>query len=102
MLGFARKNDAAVFRFPLRRLFFIPIHILYLTMIVVGTAREEYHTCYANEYPRIFQFQYGLFYMTYFLFLILHHKDYFLKWHDDIAQLDKMHPQYDVDSYETG
>ena len=40
--------------------------------------------------------------MTYFLFLILHHKDYFLKWHDDIAQLDKMHPQYDVDSYETG
>ena len=92
MLGFARKNDAAVFRFPLRRLIFIPIHILYLTMIVVGMAREEYHTCYDNGYPKIFQFQYGLFYMTYFLFLILHHKDYCLKWHDDIAQLNKMHP----------
>ena len=92
MLGFARKNDAAQFRIPLRRTVFVPLHCCYLTIIIVALVKQDYIGCESRPYPQLFDIQYGLFYATYFLFLFLHKNDYFLQWHPDIAQLDFLHP----------
>ena len=87
MLGFARKNDAAKFKYPIRLIAFIPIHVLYAASIVIGLTWTDMVICDGKTrqiYPRIFYFQYGLFYLTYILFLFLRCKGYFLEWHTDI------------------
>ena len=96
MVNFARNHDAAEFRIPLRSAVFLPIHGLYLSIILFASIKQEYIGCETRPYPRLFDVQYGLFYATYFLFLFLHRKDYFLKWHEDIAQLDYLHPEFEV------
>mmetsp|Transcript_19070 Transcript_19070/g.25815 ORF Transcript_19070/g.25815 Transcript_19070/m.25815 type:complete len:332 (+) Transcript_19070:91-1086(+) len=87
MLGFARKNDAAHHKFPMRAIF-IPIHVLYATVLVLGIANEDLGTCTEYTYPRIFAYQYCLFFVTYALCLFLYKKDFFLEWHESIKNVD--------------
>ena len=53
----------------------------------------------ARVYPRVFLFQYGLYYLTYAICIFLHCKGYFLEWHSDIAHLDpsKCDGDHDID-----
>jgi len=53
MIGFARKNDAAKAKFRIRFLF-IPIHILYAALLILGISNDDFGTCKLNTYPRIF------------------------------------------------
>ena len=87
MLGFARKNDAATSKVPIRRIF-IPVHFMYATLLVMGLANNELGTCVKRDYPKIFSYQYGLFFTTYLAFVILHKKGYFIQWHDSISHID--------------
>ena len=87
MLGFARRNDAAKTNVPIRRIF-IPIHILYATLLFWGICNEHMGECSARTYPNIFTYQYSLFFLTYIGFLYLHEKDYFMTWHESIADID--------------
>ena len=96
MLNFARKRDAAKFKYPqIRWLVFIPLHLTYAATIVVGIgAADDLVKCDAESrriYPRISYVQYSLFYFTYFLFIFLRCKGYFLEWHPDttIPNLDQ-------------
>ena len=90
MLSFIRYNDAARFKFRIRSFIFIPLHLLYAASILTGIFWEEMVICDMESdrvYPRIFYFQYGLFYFTYVVFLVLYCKGYYLEWHEDIKYL---------------
>lgn len=87
MLGFVRKNDAAKHKFPMRALF-IPIHLMYATVIVLGLSNDDVGTCSEHTYPHIFAVQYALFFVTYALCVFLYKKNYFLVWHESIADID--------------
>ena len=86
MLGFARKNDAAKSKVRIRMIF-IPIHLLYATLLLWGIFNESMGNCSARVYPKIFNYQYGLFYVTYFGFQILHRSGYFMEWHESIRDI---------------
>ena len=46
MLGFSIRNDAAKFKYPIRSLIFIPLHVLYaLSIILALAAREDTTAC---------------------------------------------------------
>ena len=90
MLAFARHNDAAKFKYPIHLFIFIPLHLLYIASILSGAFWTEMVICdYETNrvYPRIFFFQYALFYTTYIIFFVLHCKGYFLQWHPDTQVL---------------
>ena len=87
MLGFVRKNDAAKHSFPIRYIF-IPIHIMYATVLILGLINDNVGTCRKYTYPRIFAVQYTLFFSTYILCVFLYKKDYFLVWHESIRDID--------------
>ena len=88
MLGFARHNDAAKSKVPIRRIF-IPIHILYALMLLWGIVNAHMGECGARTYPNIFTYQYALFFSTYLGFLFLHSKDYFMEWHENIRDVNE-------------
>jgi len=73
MLGFVRKNDTAKHRFPLRALF-IPVHLLYALLLVLGIWNDNVGHCSEQTYPRIFAYQYSLFFLTYGLCVYLKKK----------------------------
>lgn len=87
MLGFARKNNAAVAKFRIRFVF-IPIHMIYASVLILGIVNEDLGMCHEKTYPRIFGFQYALFFTTYLLCLILYYTDYFLEWDESIKDID--------------
>lgn len=86
MIGFARRNDAAESKLPVR-LIFIPIHLLYCTLLLWGVFNEHMGECTDRTYPNIFTYQYAVFFMTYIGFLLLHSRNYFLVWHENIRDL---------------
>ena len=87
MMGFARRNDAASTNVRIRRIF-IPVHILYLTLLIWGVFNEHVANCTARTYPKIFTFQYGLFLLTYLGFLFLHSRNYYMDWHESIKDIN--------------
>ena len=87
MLGFARRNDAAKTKVPIRFVF-VPIHILYALLLLWGVCHEHMGECTARTYPNIFTYQYMLFFLTYAGFLFLHHNHYFMEWHENIRDAD--------------
>ena len=87
MLGFARNNDAATSNVKIRWIF-IPVHILYFTLLVLGASKDALGTCEERVYPKIFTYQYGLFFLTYIGFLVLHKKEYLMDWHESIRDID--------------
>ena len=89
MMGFARKNDAATSNVAIRT-FFIPLHILYAVLLLWGITHDAMGRCDENgrTYPRIFMIQYTLFFVTYAGFMYLHYMDYFMKWHENIKDID--------------
>jgi hypothetical protein len=70
MLGFVRKNGAASANVKIRAIF-IPVHILYLALLMLGLTKESLGTCSDRVYPRIFTYQYALFFLTFVGFLYL-------------------------------
>ena len=86
MRGFARRNDAATSKFQVR-IIFIPFHCLYATLLFWGIFNEHMGECTDRTYPRIFTYQYGIFFVTYIGFLFLHSRNYFLEWHQNIKDL---------------
>lgn len=88
MMGFARKNDAAKSKVPIRMIF-IPVHILYLILLIWGIMSERMGQCRNDHsYPTIFAVQYALFYLTYFGFVFMHHSGYFMEWHETVRHLN--------------
>ena len=87
MLGFARRNDAARSKVPIR-VAFVPIHILYCTLLLWGVLNEHMGECSDRTYPHIFTYQYALFFLTYAGFLFLHRHHYFMEWHESIRDVD--------------
>ena len=87
MLGFPMRNGAAVSHLPIRYIF-IPIHILFATLLLWGLFNDRFGQCPTSVYPMIFRYQYGLFYTVYFGFLVLHKYDYMLEWHPNIKDID--------------
>lgn len=87
MLGFARKNDAVISKAPIRRIF-IPIHMIYASLVIWAICNENMAHCSKRTYPKIFSYQYGLFFLTYFGFLFLHSKNYFMEWHESVKHID--------------
>ena len=86
MLSFARWNNAAKFKYPIHLFIFVPLHVLYLASILAGVFWSDMMVCDTKinrVYPRIFYYQYSLFYATYIIFVVLHRKGYFLEWHRD-------------------
>lgn len=80
MLGFARKNDAAISKVKIRMIF-IPLHLIYLSLLVWAIFDDSIAHCKnegANNYPLIFRFQYSVFFLTYIGFLLLHKNDYLM------------------------
>ncbi len=55
MLGFARNNDAATSNVKIRMIF-IPVHILYFTLLVLGATKDSLGTCENRIYPTIFTY----------------------------------------------
>lgn len=87
MLAFARRNDAAKSKVKIRAIF-IPIHILYATLLIWGCVNEFIGNCSARVYPHIFTYQYTVFYLTFIGFHVLHRTGYFMEWHESIKNLD--------------
>ena len=87
MLGFARRNDAAKSKVPIRRIF-IPIHICYATLLAWGIFNDHMGECSVSTYPLIFVYQYSLFFLTYLGFLFLHSHSYFMEWHENIKDVE--------------
>jgi len=87
MLGFARKNDAASSNVKIRWIF-IPVHFLYAGLLILGIGNDHMGQCTARVYPKIFSYQYALFFLTYIGFLFLRKNDYFMDWHESIRDMD--------------
>lgn len=87
MLGFPKRNDAAKSRFPIRAIF-IPTHILFAALLFWGVFNDTMGRCSTNLYPRIFAYQYSLFFIVYIAFFILHKFDYMMDWHPNIKDID--------------
>ena len=87
MMGFARRNDAASSNVRIRMIF-IPTHILFLALLIWGLCNDHVANCTARTYPKIFTYQYGLFLLTYVGFMFLHHKNFFMDWHESIRDID--------------
>lgn len=88
MMGFARKNDAAKSKVPIRMIF-LPVHILYFTLLIWGIFNERMGQCKPDRsYPPIFAIQYSLFFITYIGFVVMHKADYFMEWHESIRHID--------------
>ena len=87
MLGFARRNDAAKSKVPIR-VVFVPTHILYATLLFWGICNEHMGECNSRTYPNIFTYQYALFFLTYIGFLFLHKNHYFMEWDEKIRDMD--------------
>lgn len=71
MIGFARRNGAAECRVYIRAIF-IPVHILYATLLLWGICNEHMGECTSRTYPNIFTYQYSVFFLTYLGFLFMH------------------------------
>ena len=74
MVDFIRLNEVARFKFNVRQWIMWPLHLLYLIMIVLGLGvyNKDYAAfCEVDTYPRIFKYQYGVFFFTYLVFIFL-------------------------------
>ena len=90
MLGFARRNDAAISKIKIRMIF-VPLHMIYLSLLLWAVFDDEITHCRneeSNNYPLIFRFQYSVFFLTYIIFVFLHKNDYMMSWHESIKHID--------------
>ena len=80
MTNFIRWNGVVRFKCEIRAIL-VPIHILFLVMLLLGLFDRDFGAfCDKSIYPRIFVYQYCVFFFTYLVFLILHRCEYFVEW----------------------
>lgn len=79
MLTFATRHGAGKPKFNFRKLF-IPIHCLYLTMLILGYSPKYGAYCVTEPYPRIFFVQTAFFFCIFGLFRFMKSKDYYIDW----------------------
>ena len=82
MIGFTRRNDASQATFKIRFVF-VPIHLLFFSLILCGWLQPNSTFCSEHTFPHIFIWQYVLFIGCYILTLYFYKNDFFLKWHKD-------------------
>ena len=61
-------------------LFLKPVHLLYLIMLILGLVKDFGAYCEVDVYPKVFNYQYSIFFFTYLVFIFLHYNDYFIQW----------------------
>ena len=79
IMRFVRKNKAAKYKVKFRFLI-VPLHLLYLSMLLLGLNKNFGAYCAEDTYPHIFIYQYGIFFLTYLIYRYFHHKNYFIEW----------------------
>ena len=79
ILIFVRNNGAAEFTIN-HKWYLIPLNLLYFVMLLLGINKDFGAFCEKDTYPWIFTYQYGVFFLTYLIYLFVHSKNFFIKW----------------------
>jgi hypothetical protein len=79
MINFATRHGAGVPKFNFSFLF-IPIHTVFLLLLVLGYSRRYGAYCSPNPYPSIFFVHTLFFFSLYFLVRLMRKYNYFIKW----------------------
>lgn len=79
MLSFATRHGAGVPQVNFKYIF-TPIHLVFLTLLVLGFSPKYGAYCYPNPYPKIFFVQTAFFFSLYLGFRFMKKFNYFVAW----------------------
>lgn len=85
ILIFVRNNGAAEFTIN-HKWYLIPLNLLYFVMLLLGINKDFGAFCESYTYPWIFTYQYGVFFLTYLIYLFVHSKNFFIKWDEQALE----------------